>query len=503
MLSKIGWFVTYVLCVVIVSACSTSQSSSSEISDNTLLDPKTSSASEAKATEVLSSLAPPILLAGEARPNWTIEERMAHYRVPGVSVAVILDGKIAWAKAFGYADAAEQIPVTGETLFQAASISKPVTALAALQLVDAGLIDLDTPVNEYLTRWQIPSNVFTQEVPVTLRHLLSHTGGLTVHGFPGYPEGDPLPTAIEVLNGASPANTNAVVVDQFPGLVHRYSGGGYTIAQVMLEDVSGESFEELLDWLVLKPANMSVSSFRQPLPVLKAPIASAAHDAEGNKVDGHSHRYPELAAAGLWTTPTDLANLAIAIANGGNDGEQMLSEQMLVEMMTPLGGSDYGLGFGVHQYGDQQVLSHTGGNHGFRAVFSFHPEGNYGVAIMTNSDRGDSVARELQSALAETYGWPAGASEIRDTADLSEAELGRFVGRYVGDFGGEMHQVVISVIDGGLSLESDLGIKPHAVFMSPDQRSIFNRNGGTIRFSYVDGELRGLYLYGVKFNKAE
>ncbi|MEL7023955.1 MAG: serine hydrolase domain-containing protein [Pseudomonadota bacterium] len=460
-----------------------------------------SSNGDALADQVLRSLAPPILLTGEARPNWTVEERMAHYGVPGVSIAVILDGEIAWTKSFGYADATQRIPVSEETLFQAASISKPVTALAALQLVDAGLIELDAPVNDYLTSWQIPSNVFTQEVPVTLRHLLSHTGGLTVHGFPGYAEGDLLPTPIEVLNGEQPANTGAVVVDQFPGLMHRYSGGGYTVAQVMLEDVAGESFEALLDWLVLEPANMSLSSFEQPLPVLAAPFASAAHDAEGNRIDGHSHRYPELAAAGLWTTPTDLANLAIAIAKGGNDGEQMLSDEMLAEMMTPLGGSDYGLGIAVRQYGDHQVLSHTGGNHGFRAVFSFHPEGDYGVAVMTNSDRGDSVARELQSALAETYGWLVGASEVRDTADLSDADLAKFTGRYVGDFGGEMHDVVISVVGDGLSLESDLGIKPHAVFVSPDLRSIFNRNGGTIRFDYVDDELRGLYLYGVKFNK--
>lgn len=199
------------------------------------------------------------------------------------------------------------------TLFQAGSISKPVAALAALRLVEQGKLSLDEDVNAKLVSWKVPGNEFTKEQKVTLRRLLTHSAGLTVHGFPGYAAGAQVPTLVQVLNGEKPANTPAIRVDTVPGRLWRYSGGGYTIMQQLLIDVTQKSFPELMRQLVLEPAGMKHSTYEQPLPPARAGEAATAHDANGQPVKGQFHTYPEMAAAGLWTTPTDLALLAIEL----------------------------------------------------------------------------------------------------------------------------------------------------------------------------------------------
>ena len=218
---------------------------------------------------------------------------MKHWGVPGLSVAVAVDGQLAWAAAYGVADASQKNPVTADTLFQAASISKPVTALGALRLVEAGKLALDTDINEYLRRWKLPANKFTREQPVTLRLLLSHRGGTSVHGFPGYAAGAKLPTLVDILDGRRPANTLPVRVVRLPGKESVYSGGGTTIVQMAIEDVTGQPLAEYMAREVLAPLKMTSSTYEQPLPESLRASAASGHRPDGQPIAGRFHTYPE------------------------------------------------------------------------------------------------------------------------------------------------------------------------------------------------------------------
>ena len=268
---------------------------------------------EARAAAVERGLQPPILVEGRDTGLSSITDRMAELGVPAVSVAVIHDGRIDWARAWGLADVESGREATPETLFQAASMSKPLAALLALVLADEGAVSIDADVNESLRSWKVPANEFTAKQPVTLRGLLSHTAGVTVHGFPGYAPGTEIPTPVQVLEAEPPTNTAPIRVDTEPGTLWRYSGGGYTIAQQMLEDVTGVPYATLLQQRVLEPLGMSSSTSEQPLPARLHERAATAYRSNGSAVRGRFHTYPEMAAAGLWTTPSDYARFALAI----------------------------------------------------------------------------------------------------------------------------------------------------------------------------------------------
>ncbi len=344
---------------------------------------------------------------------------MEHYHVPGVSVAVLDSGRVAWAKGYGVVDVTTGARVKPETLFQAASISKPVAAMAALRLVEDGLLELDAPVNQYLKSWKLPDTPFSEDKPVTLRHLLTHTGGLTVSGFPGYSVGDPMATTVEVLDGSGPANTAPIRVDTIPGSLWRYSGGGYTVMQQLLVDVTGKPFPELMAELVLDPVGMPISSYVQPLPPGRVSYAATAHLPDGTPVKGKWHIYPEMAAAGLWTNPTELAQLAMEVqAAFRGESSRVLSQEMTRAQLTPgLGG--YGLGFGVEGEGSAARFSHGGSNHGFRAQFLAFIEGGRGVFVMTNGEQGSALAREIILAVAREYQWPGPQYQEVILANLS------------------------------------------------------------------------------------
>lgn len=252
-------------------------------------------------------------VAGRQYAPATIAERLHEYGVPAVSIAVIDGGSVAWARAYGTADMASGRAASTATLFQAASMSKPVASTAALQLVQEGVLALDAPVNKTLRSWRIPENAFTTGHAVTLRHLLSHTSGLTVSGFPGYTAGEPIPTVTQILDGAPPANTPPVRVNTTPGSQLKYSGGGMTVMQLLLTDVTGKDFPALMRERVLGPIGMHSSTWEQPLSDDRGRDAAAGHETNGAPVAGKYHVYPELAAAGLWTTPTDLAHWVLAI----------------------------------------------------------------------------------------------------------------------------------------------------------------------------------------------
>lgn len=342
---------------------------------------------------------------GDKQPlRMSLSQLMDLYKVPALSIAVIEDYKIAWAKGYGTIGAGSNAPVTTKTLFQAGSISKPVAATAALYLVEQGKLSLDEDVNVKLKTWKVPENEFTKEQKVTLRRLMSHTGGLTVHGFPGYDVDEKIPTLVQVFNGEKPANTAPIRVDVVPGTLERYSGGGVTIEQQLMMDVTGKAFPELMRETVLDKIGMTDSSYEQPLPPARAAMTAIGTYTDGKPVHGKWHIYPEMAAAGLWTTPTDLAKFVIEIANSRHGkSNRFLSQKMTEEMLTPVM-DGAGLGFFVEKENPGQ-FGHGGADEGFQALLTMNSETGKGVAIMADSDNGITVANYVLRRVAQEYAW--------------------------------------------------------------------------------------------------
>ena len=381
-----------------------------------------------QASEILGALEPRAPVAGQT--GWSLEERMRHHRVAAVSLAVFDDYEIVWTTAFGMADAEAEIAATTETLFQAGSISKPVAATAVLAAAERGELDLDSPINSLLATWQLPDNEHTAEAPVTPRRLLSHTAGTTVHGFPGYAVDEEIPTLQQILDGEPPANTAAVRVDTKPGTIFRYSGGGSTIMQLAMTDLEGVSYPKLMRGAVLEPLGMTHSTYQQPLPPEWIERAAAGYHRDGRPVWGKRHVYPEMAAAGLWTTPTDLATFALDLQRSlrGDEGT-LLARQTVEEMTTPvLGESGLGL-FDIESEG-ARYFGHNGADEGFQALLVASREGGHGAAIMINSDNGIALALEILPAIARALDWPGFAPEPLVPAAVDAGSLDGLVGLY-------------------------------------------------------------------------
>ena len=373
---------------------------------------------------------PPTLTQGEKPATTKLTDRMAALHVPGVSIAVIHDGKIEWARGYGVVSVGGA-PVTPETLFQAASISKPVTAMAVLHLVQTGKLNLDTDVNQYLRLWRVPANDFSRQTKITLRELLSHTAGMTVHGFPGYASDAPLPTLLQILDGAKPANSPAIRVDIAPGSEWRYSGGGFVVTQELLLEVTGKPFPAFMKETVLGPAGMARSTYEQPLPKSRLGEAAVPYHSNGQPTPGGPHVYPEMSAAGLWTTPSDLARFAIELQNALAGKSSILSAAEAKEMLTPVKG-DWGLGIGVGGGAAHPYFQHGGANDGFQCDLVAYNSGD-GVAIMTNSDNGGRLAGEILRTIAYQRKWPDFAPrELPNPGNisLSAETLQRYAGVY-------------------------------------------------------------------------
>ncbi|MGD9402544.1 MAG: serine hydrolase [bacterium] len=367
----------------------------------------------------------------EFQKTYNIYERMKHYQVPGVSIAVINGGRIEWAEGYGELEAGTGRMVDTETLFQVASIGKPVTSAGALRLVEKGVFDLDVDVNRYLRSWRLPENEFTGDRDVTLEMLLSHSAGTTVHGFPGYPKGSDLPTLVEVLDGTPPCNTPPVRVDLVPGTQWRYSGGGFMVLQQMFEDVLGEPFEDAMRELVFEPAGMTRTFYSAALPAELEENAAFAYLADGTPVDGGYHLYPEYGAgAGLWSTPSDLARFAVEIQKSySGEAGSLLKKETARDMLTWRVGH-YGLGLAVSSGHGEVMFTHSGGNRGYRNLLAAYARTGKGAVIMTNSDAGDHLYGEILRAIAVTYDWPDYQPEKKNPAVLTEEQLNAVTGNY-------------------------------------------------------------------------
>lgn len=361
--------------------------------------------------------------AGQPPLQFNLQQLMKALNVPGLTVTVIDNFKPAWTETYGVTESGTSTPVTPRTLFQAGSISKPVTATGALYLVEHGRLSLDANINDYLKTWKVPDNEFTATQKVTLRRLLSHSAGLTVHGFPGYAVGEPIPTLPQIFNGEKPANTDPIRVDIVPGSKVRYSGGGTTIVQQAIIDVTGKPFPEFMHDTVLVPIGMKESSYQQPLPASLAALTASGTRANGKTVPGKWHIYPEMAAAGLWTTSGDLANFAIDIALSKNGkANNVLTESMTRQMLTPQL-DDAGLGFFLNAGGNPNAFGHNGADEGFQAVLIMISDTGQGAAVMANSDNGVEVGNYLVNSIAREYGWKFTPPKDQAAGVLSLVEM--------------------------------------------------------------------------------
>lgn len=395
-----------------------------------------------------NSLTPSLQVKGEPIDSFSIAEGLEEYGILNLSVAVIDGGKVKWAKGYGFKHPDQPEEVDTATLFQAASISKPVAAMAVMRLVREGKVDLDENVNTYLTSWQLPENQFTQEQPVTLRHLMTHTGGITVHGFPGYTKTETFPSDIDVLNGEG--NTAPIRVDTFPGVMNRYSGGGYTIMERVVEDVTGQSFSAYIQAAVLSPLGMELSTYEQPLPAAREGEIAVAVQGDGSIYDGFYHSYPEQAAAGLWTNPTDLAQFALGVQEAFAGTSTDVLEQVQAEVMLTQNEHGHGHGPAIGEAEGELTFSHGGKNAGYTCHFLAWAEQGRGMVVMSSADNAWSLIQDVERAIANYYGWPFEQATVVELVELPEEEMYKFVGTFV--FRAQNYQLEVVVKDGKVTI---------------------------------------------------
>ena len=435
-------------------------------------------------------LLPVISIRGKPRQRMSLAARMAELHVPGASVAVVNDGRIEWAKGYGVLKQ-NGPPVNAETLFQACSISKVIAATGALVLVDRGLLDLDQPVNERLTSWQLPENEHTQGHPVTLRWLLSHRAGTTVSGVPAYEQGASIPTMLQTLDGLPPAMNAPIRVEHQPGSRFQYSGGGTTIAQQLIEDVTGRPYAEFIDDIVLQALQMSRSFYEHPLSDAPARNAAAGHRAGGASLAGGWFLQPQLAAAGLWTAPSDLARWAISVQQSfAGVADRPLSQRTAHQMLTMQGDGPTGLGLYLAAENGVLRLSHTGSNEGYRCELVAYASLGFGAVVMTNSDSGDRLCTEILNGIAGVYDWPDYIVE-KTLALVDPATYERLVGTY------EVNQALKLTVrrDGDRLLGEATGFGEHELLPESETNFFLTDAVASLTFDLTaDGSAQALTL---------
>jgi CubicO group peptidase (beta-lactamase class C family) len=432
----------------------------------------------------------------------TITDLMARFGVPGVSVAVIRDHQIHWAKGYGVADVETGAPVNTETVFQAASMSKPVAAMGVLRAVQDGLFTLDTDVNAILTSWKLDLAEFAKQGPVTPRMLTSHTSGLgDGFGFPGYDPSDTVPTALQILQGSKRSNVGVLFMERPPMSLMEYSGGGVLLMQQALSDARKRPFADVMRDNVLRPIGMTRSTFEQPLPPAFDQNAARAHSRDGKSMGPKWHVYPEQAAAGLWTTPTDLARLLIEVErSAAGASNRVLSRPIANEMLSPVGLGEYAVGFSIAKIGQGWYFSHGGANWGFRATMIAHKVKGYGLVVMTNGDQGGTVAAELSRRIQVAYDWDSFAQPAprgyrppveRVEITVPEDALREYVGEYQAR---PTLTLTITIENGRLQVQPTAQSKAPMFAEAKDAFFLKNVNA-QIKFTRApSGEVTGLVL---------
>lgn len=363
----------------------------------------TAADAQTRKLQVEQGMLPNVVFSGEDQKAG-IEARMVKYKTPALSVAVIRGGKLDWSTAWGklqhdgaHADCA--------TLFQAGSLSKPVTVLGAMRIKQQGLIDFDRNIEAYLSSYHLPQGKQSDANPVTLRNLLTHTSGLTPGGYQGYAQGQPLPTDVQTVMAEPPSNARKVEVSQAPNGALRYSGGGYTVAEIALQDRLGKPFDQIMETWLTRPVGMREATFTIPLAAAHHARTARGHRADGSAVAGGWHNHPEQAAAGLWATPSDMAAFLIEVRKAWLGKSRIFTQEAIRELLAkPIEGHAYG--FRLSGEGEQLFITHYGGTVGYNAGMTINLHTGNGAVYMCNSENGPGLGGEFLSAVSRVYGWP-------------------------------------------------------------------------------------------------
>jgi CubicO group peptidase (beta-lactamase class C family) len=423
--------------------------------------------------------------------GWTLEERMKFYHVHGLSIAVVKNFRIDYAKGYGWADSAEHRPVSPATLFQAGSISKSLNSVGVLKLAQSGKLDLYADINQYLKSWQFPYDSLARGKKISTANLLSHTAGLSVHGFPGYRRGDSIPTLPEVLDGKRPANTEAVRSQFAPSLKFQYSGGGTTISQLIVQDISGLPYAQYMGKEVLQPLGMTSSSYEQPPPARKKEQLATAYYNDGKEVIGKYHIYPEQAAAGLWTNPTDLSKYIIETQQSlEGKSAKVLDQKMTRLRLTPYVDSNAAFGAFILTKGNRKYFNHGGVDEGFVSIYYGSMEGGDGLVIMANT-YSTAILDEIANSVAAVYGWEGfSMPQRRNIVPVGDSILASYVGNY------EMNKDTFHVAKQGDALfieDKDSHMKIY--FISDSEGFIYEAENLMIQFSRDSrGKIDGMNL---------
>lgn len=334
--------------------------------------------------------------------RWSIFERMEFYRVPGLAIAILENGVPIWVRGYGTTSAEGDDAVDAQTVFSMGSVSKVVNAALLLQVVEAFNLDLDADVNSYLTSWQVPGNEFTEKTKVTLRMLLAHTSGFNRHGFADFDPDEPIPTALQTLEGQEPAKHDPVRIMFEPGTEYDYSGGGTTVTQVLIEDVTGLSYTDAAKTYVFEPLGMTRSTFENPLPETHGNIARS-HNRWGQpqSLPRGYETMPEMAASGLWTTADDMGAFIAALLRGG-----FIPNSENADMFARVQNSKHGLGPVIYETAAGKVFSHGGANDHYKTWLEGHLTRGSGVMIMTNGSKGNDLRKEVRIAVEQSFDWP-------------------------------------------------------------------------------------------------
>ncbi len=438
---------------------------------------------QSRISEVEKSLIAAVVNTGSEPVGMSMSDRMQHFQVPGVSIAVINNGEIEWAKGYGVTEAGGTQEITTDTVFQAASVSKPVSVTGIMLLAQAGVIDITRNVNDYLTSWRLADNDLTETNKATVQRLMSHTGGTNVSGFAGYTVGSAIPTLLQVLNGAPPADTEPIRVIYEPGTRYSYSGGGMEVLQQMAEDVTRMPFRSYMKNNVFDKLDMNSSDFVQPMAGPLAARAAKGHDMSGVMIPGGWRIYPELIAAGLWTTPSDLATLLIEVQKAATSDEgALLTQETANRILTPQPNTNsaMGLGFALLNGKGGLIFNHSGSVFGYKSYVTVYRDRGQGIAIMMNGDNGYALMMEVVRSVAKVYGWPDDGVSKAGLVDVPMSILQSYVGNYAATLDGQTLQMEIYLAGNALMIKSTLQGTGSRSDLYPTANNIFLLKDDTI-----------------------
>jgi CubicO group peptidase (beta-lactamase class C family) len=446
---------------------------------------------KARQTLVTKNFLPRVIFIGENQ-SFPIETRLAQSKSPALSVAVIHQGKLAWSSAWGHLTQGGR-KADCQSIFQAGSLAKPVTLFAALLMKQKTLLNFDENIDQYLKSYHLPTGAQTKDNPVNIRNLLAHTSGITAGGYAGYPNGQALPTDLQTVMGEPPANSRKVEVLEAPNSGVRYSGGGYSVLEIALQDRFGTPFDQVMQSWVLTPFGMKQATFTQPIPAAYFPYTARGHTAQGNMVSGGWHNHPEQAAAGLWATPTDMANFLIELRQAYLGKSKLISKATMTEFLeNPIDGHAYG--FRLIGEKNQIFITHYGGTVGYRAGMTINLESGDGAVYMSNSDNGSSLGLEFFQAVSRAYNWSQ-FREIQVQRKMQAVEtLQTLTGKYI--FAEQDWKIQVLVENNTITIVFPNGDRYAMTPIEGDGFAFIHTNTG-VRASFdISGETAKIQLYG-------